>query len=94
MNEEYEPYLLQFNECKKWGTGNIRKSDMKVPLPNPPPLKVNHEILGIGDYVKTHPLGHMSHIRKGTKDHEYNFRKKDNQGRESLALLYFLDPDP
>ena len=79
IDEQYEPYQLAFNECKKWGKGNILKSDIKVPLPKRPPVKVNYEILGIG---------HMSHMRKGTKYHEYNFR------RESLTLLYFLDPDP
>ena len=66
---------------------------MKIQLPNPPPLKVNQQILGIGEYMKTHTLGHMSHIKKGTKDHEYNFRKKADQGRGSLTLFYFLDQD-
>ena len=56
LNEDIERYVLEFNECKKGGTGDIPKYYMKFALPMPPP---------IGDFVKTHPFDKMGHIRKG-----------------------------
>ena len=43
---------------------------MSVEFPDNPPKKVNHEHLGISVFVKTHPFGHMGHIRKGVRSHE------------------------
>ena len=57
---------------------------MKVPVPKPPPKNVKHEILGLGEFVKTHPLGKISHIRKGPTSRDYNFRRKYKHGREGI----------
>ena len=77
IEPESETFELKINPPKHFATGNIPKSHMRVQLPNSPPKKVLHEILGLGDFVKTHPFGQMGHILKGTKSHEYRF-SRDN----------------
>ena len=81
-----EPYKLEFNDYRKWDTGDIPRSSMKVQLPKPPPMTVKHENYGLGKFVKTHPFGKLSFM-KGPRSHQYTFREG---GRE----LYFLDPHP
>ena len=66
---------MKFNGSKKYATGEIPKSYLKVNFPDTPPKKVNHEHLGIGVFIKTHPFGHMGHIRKGARSHEYTFTR-------------------
>ena len=56
MKEDLEPYELELNDCKKWATGDIPQSYLKVQLPKPPPMKVKREIRGLGEFVKTHPF--------------------------------------
>ena len=85
VKEDLKPYELEFNHGKKWQRGEIPPSYLKVQLPKPPPMKVKHEILGLGEFVKTHPFGRMSPYIKGPRSHQYNI-----SGHE----VYFLDADP
>ena len=86
VKEDLEPYKLEFNDYRKWDTGDIPRSSMRVQLPKPPPMTVKHDNYGLGEFVKTHPFGNLSFM-KGPRSHQYTFREG---GRE----LYFLDPCP
>ena len=91
MVKEYlEPYELEFNKCNKWSTSTreIPKSDLKVHLPKPPPKKVKHEVLGIGEFVKTNYFGD-----EGPTSHQHIFKRKDKNGKEAVTFLYVLDPE-
>ena len=81
-------------DAKKYATGEISKPYCLVKLPKVPPKKVNNEHIGIGIFVKTHPFGHLGHIKKGVRSHEYTFTSFDNHGRQSVTWFYILDPDP
>ena len=85
VREDLEPYGLEFNHGKKWERGEIPQSYLKFQLPKPPPMKLKHEILGLGEFVNTHPCGYMSPYIKGPRSHQYNF---------DGCQFYFLDPDP
>ena len=90
IEPESETFVIKLNPSKHLAPGNIPKSYTRVQLPNPPPKKVLYEILGLGDFVKTHQYDHIGHILKGTKSHEYMF-SRDN-GR-NIRWIYCLDPD-
>ena len=79
--DEPETFQMKFNGCKKYATDKIHKSYFSVKLPKVPPKQVKHEHPGIGSFVKTHPFGHMGHIKKDVKSHEYTFTRFDNHGR-------------
>ena len=72
VKEDMKPYELEFNHGEKWQRGEIPPSYLKVQLPKPPPMKVKHEILGLGEFVQTHPFGRMSSYIKGPRSHQYN----------------------
>ena len=86
LKEDLEPHKLEFNDYRKWDTGDIPQEYMKVQLPKPPPMVVMHENYGLGEFIKTHPFGQLTFM-KGPRSHQYTFKEG---GRE----LYFLDPHP